>query len=156
MPVSDESLVEAVRRDAIELRLRNELRLVREESRRIQEQRAAFELEVLNSRDFTVGQAVQIGELRFRLLRQAVTYEQRIGQIESNHRAHDGNHRQHIARLEAALAEAASAAAQAASAAAQADRFRRELVDLRASATWRLGRFLLLPIRAMKRLLRRG
>lgn len=149
MPVSDESLVEAVRRDAIELRLRNELRLVREESRRIQEQRAAFELEVLNSRDFAVGQAVQIGELRFRLLRQAVTYEQRIGQIESNHRAHDGNHRQHIARLEAALAEAASAAAQA-------DRFRRELVDLRASATWRLGRFLLLPIRAMKRLLRRG
>lgn len=142
MPVSDESLVEAVRRDAIELRLNTELRVVRAE-------RAAMELEVLNSRDFAVGQAVQIGELRFRLLRQAVTYEQRIGQIESNHRAHDGNHRQHIARLEAALAEATSAAAQA-------DRFRRELVDLRASATWRLGRFLLLPIRAMKRLLRRG
>lgn len=142
MPVSDESLVEAVRRDAIELRLKTELRVVRAE-------RAAMELEVLNSRDFAVGQAVQIGELRFRLLRQAVTYEQRIGQIESNHRAHDGNHRQHIARLEAALAEATSAAAQA-------DRLRRELVDLRASATWRLGRFLLLPIRAMKRLLRRG
>ena len=142
MPVSDESLVEAVRRDAIELRLNTELRVVRAE-------RAAMELEVLNSRDFAVGQAVQIGELRFRLLRQAVTYEQRIGQIESNHRAHDGNHRQHIARLEAALAEATSAAAQA-------DRLRRELVDLRASATWRLGRFLLLPIRAMKRLLRRG
>lgn len=138
MPVSDESLVEAVRRDAIELRLNTELRVVRAE-------RAAMELEVLNSRDFAVGQAVQIGELRHRLIKQAAGLELRRHEFE----IHETNYRQHIARLEAALAEATSAAAQA-------DRFRRELVDLRASATWRLGRFLLLPIRAMKRLLRRG
>jgi hypothetical protein len=141
MPVSDESLVDAVRRDAAELRLITELRVVRAE-------RAAMELEVLNSRDFAVGQAVQIGELRFRLIKQAAVYERHLQQLQSDHFVHDVNHRQHIARLEGALNEAASVAASA-------DRLRREIADLRSSATWRLGRLLLLPVRVAKRLLRR-
>ena len=149
MPVSDESLVDAVRRDAAELRLRNELRIIKEELRQVQEHRAAFELEVLNSRDYAVGQAVQIGELRFRLIKQAAVYERHLQQLQSDHFVHDVNHRQHIARLEAALNEAASVAASA-------DRLRREIADLRSSATWRLGRLLLLPVRVVKRLLRRG
>lgn len=104
-----------------------------------------MELEVLNSRDFAVGQAAQIGELRHRLVKQAAGLELHRYEFE----IHATNYRQHIARLEAALAEATSAAAQA-------DRLRREIIGLRASAAWRLGRFLLLPIRVMKRLLRRG
>jgi hypothetical protein len=149
MLVSDESLVDAVRRDAAELRLRNELRIIKEELRQVQEHRAAFELEVLNSRDYAVGQAVQIGELRFRLIKQAAVYEGRIRQLQSDYLVHETNHRQHIARLEAALNEAASVAASA-------ERLRREIADLRSSATWRLGRLLLLPVRVVKRLLRRG
>ena len=141
MPVSDESLVDAARHDAIALRLNTELRVIRAE-------RAAMELEVLNSRDFAVGQAVQIGELRFRLIKQAAVFERHLQQLQSDHFVHDVNHRQHIARLEAALAETASVAASA-------DRLRREIADLRSSATWRLGRLLLLPVRVAKRLLRR-
>lgn len=138
MLVSDETLVETVRREAAELRLSTELRVARAA-------RAAMELEVLNSRDFAVGQAAQIGELRHRLVKQAAGLELHRYEFE----IHATNYRQHIARLEAALAEATSAAAQA-------DRLRREIIGLRASAAWRLGRFLLLPIRVMKRLLRRG
>ena len=141
MPVSDESLVDAARHDVIALRLNTELRVVRAE-------RAAMELEVLNSRDFAVGQAAQIGELQFRLIKQAAIHERRVRQLQSDHLVHETNHRQHIVRLEAALTETASVAASA-------DRLRREIADLRSSATWRLGRLLLLPVRVAKRLLRR-
>jgi len=137
MPVSDESLVDAARHDAIALRLNTELRVVRAE-------RAAMELEVLNSRDFAVGQAAQIGDLRNRLIKQAAALELRRHEFE----IHTTNYRQHIERLETALAETASVAASA-------DRLRREIADLRSSATWRLGRLLLLPVRVAKRLLRR-
>jgi len=138
MLVSNESLVDAVQRDAELLRLGNELRRAREALLDAQAQRASFELEVLNSRDHAVGQAAHIGELRYRLLKQA-----------QHQLIHDKNHRDHIARLEAALAESSRTAAQT-------EALRRELTATRNSTTWKLGRVLMFPVRAVKRLLRRG
>ena len=138
MLVSDESLVDAARRDAELLRLTTELRALRALNSR-------FELEVLNSRDFAVGQAAQIGELRHKLIKQAALLELRLHEFE----IHSGNYREHIARLESALTESARAAAQV-------DVLRRELTATRSSTTWRLGRVLMFPVRVVKRLLRRG
>ncbi|MBM3816552.1 MAG: hypothetical protein ACKOJH_06090 [Actinomycetota bacterium] len=136
--MSDESLVDAARRDAELLRLTTELRALRALNSR-------FELEVLNSRDFAVGQAAQIGELRHKLIKQAALLELRLHEFE----IHSGNYREHIARLESALAESARAAAQV-------DVLRRELTATRSSTTWKLGRVLMFPVRVVKRLLRRG
>ncbi len=136
--MSDENLLEHTRRETAELRLAEQLRAALE-------QRAAFELEVLNSRDHAIGRAAEIGELRYRLVKQAAVYEHRL----SDAATHDANHRAHIARLEAALAEVGRRAARA-------ETLEREIAALRSSSTWRLGRLLMSPVRAVKRLLRRA
>lgn len=107
-----------------------------------------LELEVLNSRDHALGRAAEIGEWRYRLIRQAAVYEQRLRDRES----HEANHKAHIARLETALQAAGRAIQQNFSGAGE---LRRELDALRASTTWRLGRLLMLPIRILQRVVRR-
>jgi hypothetical protein len=129
--VSDDALLDAAIRDATELRLTTALRAALE-------QKAAFELEVLNARDHAAAQAAMIGELRYRL-----------SSATQIHQLHDENHREHIQRLEAALREASKLANQA-------DGLRRQIATMRQSLTWRLGRSLMLPVRLMKRMLRRG
>ena len=136
--VGDENLLEHTRRETAELRLSNELLIARENLRQAQEQRAAFELEVLNSRDHAIGRAAEIGELRYR-----------FGLARAEFAVHDANHRAHIARLEAAVAEVGRRAARA-------ETLEREVATLRSSSTWRLGRMLMSPVRAVKRLLRRA
>ena len=136
--MSDDALLDAAIRDATELRLNTALRAALE-------QKAAFELEVLNASDFAIGQARQIGEMRWRLMAQAAHFQLR----ENDHLIHDKNRREHIERLEAALREASKAANQAES-------FRRQIAAMRDSSTWRLGRVIMLPVRAVKRLMRRG
>ncbi|MFM7081981.1 MAG: hypothetical protein ACKOYI_08505 [Actinomycetota bacterium] len=140
--MSDESLVDAARRDAELLRLTTELRALRALNSR-------FELEVLNSRDFAVGQAAQIGELRHKLIKQAALMELRLHESE----IHSGNYREHIARLESAVAEVA---AKVTALNTSNHELRVELTQTRASTTWRLGRVLMFPVRVVKRLLRRG
>ena len=128
--VSDDALFDAAVRDATELRLTTALRAALE-------QKAAFELEVLNARDHAAAQAAMIGELRHQL-RFAREWE-----------IHDQNHREHIQRLETALREASKIANQT-------DGLRRQIASMRSSATWKIGRILMLPMRLMKRMLRRG
>jgi len=128
--VSDDAVLDAAVRDATELRLTTALRAALE-------QKAAFELEVLNARDHAAAQAAEIGELRHQL-RFAREWE-----------IHDKNHREHIARLESALREATREANQA-------DVMRREIASLKSSPTWKAGRLILRPLRIMKRMLRRG
>ena len=124
-----------------ELSLMNELRLSRQ-------RQTVLELEVLNSRDHAVGRAAEISEWRYRLIRQAAVYEQRLRDREN----HEANHLAHIARLEAALQGAAQARQQNFSGVGD---LRRELDALRASTTWRLGRLLMLPIRILRLVVRR-
>ena len=136
--MSDENLLKHTRRETAELRLAEQLRAALE-------QRAALELEVLNSRDHAIGRAAEIGELRYRLVKQAAVYEHRL----SDAATHDANHRAHIARLETAVAEVGRRASRA-------ETLEREIAALRSSSTWRLGRLLMSPVRAVKRLLRRA
>lgn len=124
-----------------ELSLINQLRLAHQ-------RQTVLELEVLNSRDHALGRAAEIGEWRYRLIRQAAVYEQRLRDRES----HEANHKAHIARLETALQAAGRAIQQNFSGAGE---LRRELDALRASTTWRLGRLLMLPIRILQRVVRR-
>jgi len=128
--VSDDSLLGSAVRDAVELRLTTALRAALE-------QKAAFELEVLNARDHAAAQAAMIGELRHEL-RFAREWE-----------IHDSNHRNHIARLEEALRITTREAKQT-------DALRREIAAMKQSRTWRVGRMVLRPARALKRLRRRG
>lgn len=121
-----------------------ELAKITQSLRRALEQRAHFELEVLNARDHAIVQSAQIGELRHRLIKQAALLEQR----RNDYLIHSENYLAHIARLEAALADATRKAAVAES-------LRRELAASRESTTWKAGRIVMLPVRAMKRLLRR-
>jgi hypothetical protein len=136
--VSDSVASSNLQHEALELRLATELRAVRA-------QRAALELEVLNSRDFAIGQAAYIGQLRYQLVQQAAMYERRLDDAI----VHDTNHREHIARLEDSLRDVTRRAAHT-------DALQHQLAALRASTTWRLGRALMLPVRMAKRLLRRG
>ena len=124
-----------------ELSLMNELRLSRQ-------RQTVLELEVLNSRDHAVGRAAEIGEWRYRLIRQAAVYEQCLRDRES----HEANHLAHIARLETALQGAAQVQKQNFSGVGD---LRRELDALRASTTWRLGCLLMLPIRILRLVVRR-
>ena len=135
--MSDDVFDDTARREAEIARLALELR-------RALEQRAMFELEVLNSRDHAIGQAAQIGELRHRLIKQAASLEMRRHEFA----VHSANHLAHISRLEAALAEATRAAALA-------EGLHRELAATRGSTTWKIGRTITMPARALKRLLRR-
>ena len=129
--VSDDAVLDAAIRDATELRLTTALRSALE-------QKASFELEVLNARDHAAAQAAEIGELRYRLASN--------NQI---HQLHDKNHREHIERLEVALRESSKIANQT-------DGLRRQISVMRSSATWKIGRTIMLPVRVTKRLLRRG
>lgn len=129
--MSDNAILDAAVRDATELRLTTALRVALE-------QKAAFELEVLNARDYAAAQAATIGELRHLLVSTT--------QI---HQLHDANHREHIKRLEVALREASKIANQT-------DGLRRQVAAMRNSSTWKIGRLLMLPVRLTKRMLRRG
>ncbi|MFZ9421395.1 MAG: hypothetical protein ACO29D_03230 [Ilumatobacteraceae bacterium] len=106
---------------------------------------AEFELQVLNSRDHALGQAAEIGALRFRIVKQAATYEQRL----NDQSTHITNHLAHISRLESAHAEANQRANVL-------EAQRQELIALRSSTTWKIGRFFMLPVRVLKRLTRRS
>ena len=124
-----------------ELSLINQLRLAHRRLR-------VLELEVLNYRDHALGRAAEIGEWRYRLIRQAAVYEQQL----HDQGTHEANHKAHIARLETALQAAGRTMQQNFSGAGE---LRRELDALRASTTWRLGRLLMLPIRILRRVVRR-
>jgi len=95
---------------------------------------AELELQMLNSRDFALGQAAKFGVMRMRI--------DRLSTDNTNHLAH-------IQRLERALAEA-NTRAQA------AERNRQELMMLHGSTTWKIGRLVMLPFRLSKRLTRRS
>ncbi len=108
-------------------------------------QAAEIELQVLNSRDHALGQAAEIGALRFRIGKQAATFEQRLQDLS----IHIANHLAHISRLESAHMEANQRANVL-------EVQRQELLALRSSTTWKIGRFIMLPVRMLKRLTHRG
>ena len=101
-----------------------------------------LELALLQSRDFAIGAAAEAGE--------APAYRARY--VESERKLGDANehiksHLAHIARLEQALADLLKFEK------INKD-LRTQIVTLHNSATWRIGRKVMLPIRIIKRIVK--
>ena len=98
-----------------------------------------LEMQLLHSRDFAIGAIAEAGEARAVIAgldRRAIEAE-----------THVANHVAHIARLEEALREIHPMLRRADARAREAD-------AMRASATWRIGRLVMLPVRLLRRLTR--
>ena len=98
-----------------------------------------LEMQLLHSRDFAIGAIAEAGESRVRL----VDLDRRLVAAET----HAANHVAHIARLEEALHHALRERDVARSRAGEAAR-------MRSSATWRIGRLVMLPVRVLRRIAR--
>jgi hypothetical protein len=101
-----------------------------------------LELALLQSRDFAIGAAAEAGETPI-IRAMYVESERKLGDANE----HIKSHLAHIARLEQALADLL-----------KIDKtnkdLRSQIESLRNSATWRIGRKVMLPIRILKRILK--
>ena len=105
-----------------------------------------LEMQLLHSRDFAIGAIAEAGEARHVIAsRDALVADLKRRVVDAE--THAANHIAHIARLEEALHGALHERDAARARAGDA-------VALRASATWRAGRFVLLPLRTLRRLVR--
>ena len=106
------------------------------------------QLRLFEVRDFAIGASARAGEMQARLTTKELELANALA---TNHEKdiHIQNHAAHIARLEQALAEVEPNTRELVSRSAQLDR-------VYASTTWRLGRLLMLPVRILRRLLRRA
>ena len=129
-----EQKAQSIQNDIIVAHLQLELQALRAKQ-------AGLELEVLNSRDRAHSQSEAVGQLRHQSARQDSLFDQRASEFA----IHESNRIAHIARLEAALAAAQQERRDA-------KQLQHELQSLKSSLTWRLGRLILLPVRAAKRL----
>jgi len=106
------------------------------------------QLRLFEVRDFAIGASARAGEMQARLTTKELELANALTMNQEKN-IHIQNHAAHIARLEQALAEVESRARELVSRSAQLDR-------VHASTTWRLGRLLMLPVRILRRLLRRA
>jgi hypothetical protein len=105
-----------------------------------------LEMQLLHSRDFAIGAIAEAGEARAVIAgRDAIiaALDRRAADAET----HAANHAAHIARLEEVMREHHRMLRQADARAREAD-------AMRASATWRIGRIVMLPVRVLRRLAR--
>ena len=101
-----------------------------------------LELALLQSRDFAIGAAAEAGEAPAYRARY-VESERRLGDANE----HNKSHLAHIARLEQALADLLKID--------KANKeLRNQIESLKSSASWRVGRTLMLPIRIVKRIVK--
>ena len=105
-----------------------------------------LELSLLHSRDFAIGAAAEMGEARAEAQKNLAMY------IESERQLGDANthiqsHLSHIQRLVDALQDLP-----------KIQKINQDLlqqiVNLRKSATWRIGRLIMLPIRILKKIIK--
>ena len=118
--------------------LKSELELLRTKLQIAEQKIMQLELSLLQSRDFSIGTAAEIGEMR-------VGRSQLKDQLKDAD-IHIKNHLAHIKRLEDALAELhRSNALQRAQAA--------ELARVYDSASWKIGRFVMIPVRVLRKII---
>ncbi len=119
------------------LDLSSELESVRSKLQTAEQKIMHLELSLLQSRDFSIGAAAEMGEIR-------VGHFKTIDQLKDAN-THIKNHLAHIKRLEEALADLhRSNALQRGQAA--------ELVRVYNSASWKIGRFIMIPIRILRKI----
>jgi len=98
-----------------------------------------LELALMQSKDFAIGSAAQAGE--------AIVNLQKILSKLKDANTHIENHEKHIERLELTLGEVVRAN--------EVHRAKSKQLDLvYESASWKIGRFFMLPIRIIKRIAR--
>ena len=105
-----------------------------------------LELALLQSRDFAIGAAAEASEapiIRAKYHAMYVESERQLGDANE----HNKSHLAHIARLEQALADLLKID--------KANKeLRNQIESLKSSASWRVGRTLMLPIRIVKRIVK--
>ena len=120
--------------------------LVRQKLEIAEEKVMQLELSLLHSRDFAIGAAAEMGEARAEAQKNLAMY------IESERQLGDANthiqsHLSHIQRLVDALQDLPKIQK------INQD-FLLQIVNLRKSATWRIGRLIMLPIRILKKIIK--
>jgi hypothetical protein len=122
--------------------LQSELIQLQVKLQKAEEKIMILELALMQSRDFAIGSAAQAGE--------AVANMNKFLHLKDllkTANIHIENHEKHIARLEATLGEVGRAN--------DVHRAKSKQLDLvYESASWKIGRFFMLPIRAIKRIAR--
>ena len=117
--------------------LNSELESVRSKLQIAEQKIMQLELSLLQSRDFSIGAAAEVGEVK-------VGHVKTIEQLKDAN-THIKNHLAHIKRLEDALTELhRSNALQRAQAA--------ELARVYDSASWKIGRFVMIPVRILRKI----
>ena len=117
--------------------LNSELESVRSKLQIAEQKIMQLELSLLQSRDFSIGAAAEMGEIK-------VGHFKTMEQLKAAN-THIKNHLAHIKRLEEALAELhRSNAFQRGQAA--------ELARVYNSASWKIGRFVMIPVRILRKI----
>ena len=105
-----------------------------------------LELALMQSKDFAIGSAAQAGEATANL-QKILSKWHHVQNLLKDANTHIENHEKHIERLEATLSEVARAN--------EVHHAKSKQLDLvYESASWKIGRFFMLPIRILKRIAR--
>lgn len=120
----------------------SELIQMRIRLQKAEERVIVLELALMQSRDFAIGSAAQAGEALANL-----TKLHHLQDLLKDANTHIENHQKHIQRLETTLVEVGKAN--------EVHRARSKQLDLVYDSTsWKIGRFLMLPVRILKRITR--
>ena len=116
----------------------SELELVRNKLQTAEQRIMQLELSLLQSRDFSIGAAAEVGEMR-------VVRSQLKDQLKDAN-IHIKSHLAHIKRLEEAMVELNRVSALHRARIAELDRVYN-------SASWKIGRFVLIPVRILRKII---
>lgn len=116
----------------------SELELVRNKLQTAEQRIMQLELSLLQSRDFSIGAAAEVGEMR-------VVRSQLKDQLKDAN-IHIKSHLAHIKRLEEAMVELNRVSALHRARIAELDRVYN-------SASWKIGRFVLIPVRILRKVI---
>ena len=125
---------------------KTELTQLRTQLQKAEEKVMLLELALMQSKDFAIGSAAQAGEATANL---QVTLNKwhHVQDLLKDANTHIENHEKHIERLETTLGEVVRAN--------EVHRAKSKQLDLvYESASWKIGRFFMLPIRILKRIAR--
>jgi chromosome segregation ATPase len=118
--------------------LSSELESVRSKLQIAEQKIMQLELSLLQSRDFSIGAAAEVGEMR-------VVRSQLKDQLKDAN-IHIKSHLAHIKRLEEAMVELNRVSALHRARIAELDRVYN-------SASWKIGRFVLIPVRILRKII---
>jgi len=128
---------QAVSADLSTIEMQSELLLLHNKLHAAEEKIMQLELALLQSRDFSIGASAELGETRAEYF--AITEKLKDANT------HIKNHRVHITRLEEALGESDRAKVLHTARSAELDRVYN-------STSWRIGRFIMIPIRILRKI----